>query len=37
MDIDIWVMDIHNWIMGSINCAMYWDHYIFNIFNDIHS
>ena len=33
MDIDFLVMDIYNWNMDSINCAMYWDH---RIFNDIH-
>ena len=29
MEIDIWVMDIHNWIMGSIDCVMHRDHCIF--------
>ena len=42
MDIDICVMDIHNWIMGSINRAMHWVYCIFeatfthNSIMDIH-
>ena len=35
MDIDIWVMDIHNWIMGSMNCAIAYIDIIASL-SDIH-